>query len=65
MGLKGSCLWCEVNYAINALDMPIVHCQTCCKAHAAPFAPMAGVKREHFRWLKGKESPSVRILSPG
>ena len=58
MGLKGSCLCGEISYEIDSVDMPIVHChcQTCRKAHAAPFASTAGVKRENFRWLKGASS---------
>ena len=67
MGLKGSCLCNEIGYEIDSLDMPIVHChcQACRKAHAAPFASTAGVKREHFRWLKGLESLSTYESSPG
>lgn len=67
MGLKGSCLCSEIGYEIDSLDMPIVHChcQTCRKAHAAPFASTAGVKREHFRWLKGLESLSTYESSTG
>lgn len=55
--LKGSCLCGVVGYEIDQIDMPIAncHCRTCRKAHAAAFVSTAGVKREHFRWLKGKE----------
>ena len=67
MGLKGGCLCGEISYEIDSVDMPIVHChcQICRKAHAAPFASTAGVKREHFRWLKGVSSISTFESSPG
>ena len=68
MGLKGSCLCGEISYEIDSVDMPIVHChcKTCRKAHAAPFASTAGVKRENFRWLSGGRHKLyfyVRIIS--
>lgn len=65
--MKGSCLCKQVEYEIDGLDMPIIHChcQTCRKAHAAPFAPTAGVRREHFRWLKGQDALSSYESSPG
>ncbi len=67
MTIKGSCLCQAIVYEIDSLDMPIVHChcQTCRKAHAAVFAPTAGVKREHFRWLKGEESLASYESSAG
>ena len=67
MGIKGSCLCQKISYEIDALDLPIVHChcQTCRKAHAASFASTAGVKREHFRWVNGKELLSTYESSPG
>lgn len=54
---KGSCLCGSVEYEIDQLDMPVVHChcRSCRKAHAAIFAPTAGVLHEHFRILKGEE----------
>ncbi|WP_417448451.1 GFA family protein [Idiomarina abyssalis] len=65
--MKGSCLCKAVEYEITALDMPIVfcHCDTCRKAHAAPFAATAGVMREHFRWVKGEDKLSSFESSPG
>src|SRR5690554_7996326 len=67
MGLKGSCLCGEISYEIDSVDMPIVHChcKTCRKAHAAPFASTAGVKRENFRWLSGINSITTFESSPG
>ncbi|WP_114417394.1 GFA family protein [Marinospirillum perlucidum] len=67
MALKGSCLCGQIRYEIDALAMPIqhCHCQTCRKAHAAPFATTAGVKREQFRWLQGTSSLSTFESSPG
>lgn len=55
--MKGSCLCKSIHYECDALINGIVncHCNTCRKAHAAPYAPTAGVKREHFRWLEGIE----------
>ena len=45
--LEGSCLCGSVRYQIDQLDMPIVHClcDTCRKAHAAPYTSTAGVMR--------------------
>lgn len=65
--MKGSCLCGAVEYEIDQLDMPIAHCHchTCRKAHAAMFASTAGVKREHFRWQKGREKLSVYEATPG
>ena len=56
-----------VAYEVERLDMPILHCHctTCRKAHSAPFAPTAGVFREHFRWLAGEEKLSSYESSPG
>ncbi|MCK0163299.1 GFA family protein [Marinobacter sp. S6332] len=67
MGLKGSCLCGEISYEVDSVDMPIVHChcKTCRKAHAAPFASTAGIKRENFRWLKGAGSMSTFESSSG
>jgi ADP-ribosyl-[dinitrogen reductase] hydrolase len=65
--MKGSCLCGAVEYEIEQLDMPIVHCHcnTCRKAHAAMFVSTAGVKREHFRWLRGEEKLIAFESSPG
>ncbi|WP_313954107.1 GFA family protein [Accumulibacter sp.] len=65
--MKGSCLCGAVEYEIDELDMPIAHChcRTCRKAHAAMFASTAGVRREHFRWLKGEEKRTAFESSPG
>lgn len=65
--LHGSCLCKAVQYQVERLDMPIghCHCQTCRKAHAAAFASTAGVMREHFRWLCGREHLSSYESSPG
>ncbi|EKF76068.1 hypothetical protein A11A3_01200 [Alcanivorax hongdengensis A-11-3] len=66
-GLKGSCLCQAVQYEIDRLDMPPVHCHChrCRKAHAAAFATTAGVMRNHFRWLKGTSALSSFESSPG
>lgn len=65
--MKGSCLCGAVIYEVDSIDFPIghCHCQTCRKAHAAPFATTAGVMREHFRWLQGEEKLSVFESSLG
>jgi hypothetical protein len=65
--MKGSCLCGAIEYEIDQLDMPIghCHCRTCRKAHAAAFSSAAGVTREHFRWLKGKEKLTTFESSPG
>ncbi|WP_248747975.1 MULTISPECIES: GFA family protein [unclassified Pseudomonas] len=65
--MKGSCACGAVEYEIDAIDMPIghCHCHTCRKTHAAAFVSTAGVKREHFRWLKGQETLTAYESSPG
>lgn len=65
--MKGSCLCGAVKYEIEQLDMHITHCHcfTCRKAHASAFASTAGVKREHFRWLTGKNKLTSFESSPG
>jgi len=65
--MKGSCLCGAVEYEVDQLDTPIAHChcKTCRKAHAAVFASTAGVKREHFRWLKGEQKLTTFESSPG
>lgn len=65
--MHGSCLCGEVSYKIECLDMPIIfcHCQTCRKAHAAPYTATAGVLRENFSWIKGEEKLSGFESSPG
>lgn len=46
--MKGSCLCGAIEYEVVSLATPIVHChcRTCRKAHAAAFAPTAGVQRQ-------------------
>ena len=65
--MRGSCLCGAVTYEIDRLDMPVVHChcRTCRKAHAAVFAPTAGVMREHFRWIAGEEKLTAFESSSG
>jgi hypothetical protein len=65
--MKGSCLCGDVAYEIDGLDMPIghCHCETCRKAHAAPFTTTAGVKRDRFRWVRGEEKLTSFESSPG
>ena len=54
--MKGSCLCGAIEYTIEGLDMPISHCHC---------GSCAGVKREHFRWIKGQERLSTFESSPG
>lgn len=65
--MKGSCLCGAVEYEVDQLDMPIIHChcRTCQKAHAAPFAVTAGVMRTHFRWLQGNDALASFESLPG
>lgn len=65
--MKGSCLCGAVEYEVDQLDSLIAHChcKTCRKAHAAMFASTAGVKREHFHWLKGEQKLTTFESSPG
>lgn len=65
--MKGSCLCKTVQYEVDRMDMPIVHCHciTCQKAQGAAFATIASVKREHFRWTTGEASLTSYESSPG
>lgn len=65
--MKGSCLCKAVEYEVDQLDSPILHCScnTCRKAHSAAFNTGARVKTEHFRWLKGEEHLKAYESSPG
>jgi ADP-ribosyl-[dinitrogen reductase] hydrolase len=65
--MRGSCLCGAVVYEIDRIDMPVLHChcRSCRKAHAAAFAPTAGVMREHFRWVAGKDKLTAFESSPG
>jgi hypothetical protein len=65
--MKGSCACRAIQYEIDKLDMPIghCHCTTCRKVHAAAYTTTAGVKREHFHWLKGKDLLTSFESSPG
>jgi ADP-ribosyl-[dinitrogen reductase] hydrolase len=67
MPLAGSCLCKQVSYAIDRIDMPLVHCHcaTCRKAHASRFTTTAGVLREHFRWTAGEHLLRAYESSPG
>ncbi len=65
--MKGSCLCGAVGYEVDRIDMPITHChcRTCRKAHAASYAPTAGVLRKHFRWTRGQALLRSFESSPG
>jgi ADP-ribosyl-[dinitrogen reductase] hydrolase len=65
--MRGSCLCGGIAYEITRLDSPIEHCSCryCRKAHAAAFNTSAGVRREHFRWLRGAELLRTYESSPG
>ncbi|RXZ44835.1 GFA family protein [Crenobacter cavernae] len=65
--LAGSCLCGAIAYQVDALATPIqhCHCHTCRKAHAAACAPTAGIRPQHFRWLRGEERLKSFESSPG
>lgn len=65
--MQGSCLCQGIVYEVDQLATPIQHCacHTCRKAHAAAFNTAVGVKREHFRWLKGESLVKGFESSPG
>lgn len=63
--LNGSCFCKAVRYQVCRLDMPVSHCDSCRKVHAAPFVTTAGVMREHFRWMQGEELLVSFESSPG
>ncbi|OUR73645.1 aldehyde-activating protein [Methylophaga sp. 41_12_T18] len=65
--MQGSCLCKQVQYEVDALATPILHCscQSCRKAHAAAFNTGAGVEHDHFRWLDGEDNLSSYESSAG
>ncbi len=65
--MKGSCLCKAVQYEVEALSSPIMHCSCtqCRKAHAAAFNTGAAVLPESFKWLKGEDLLSQYESSPG
>ena len=65
--MNGSCLCGRIAYEVTCLDTAIEHCscRTCRKAHAAAFNTSAGVRRDHFRWIRGAEFLARYESSPG
>jgi len=65
--MKGSCLCGAVEYQVDGLAGPIVHCHchSCQKAHAAAFASTARANRADFRWLRGERRLGAYASSPG
>ena len=65
--MKGSCLCGQVQYEVQELASPIMHCscRTCRKAHAAAFNTAAAVKAEYFNWLGGEALLKSYQSSPG
>jgi hypothetical protein len=63
----GNCLCGAVAYEAKELAGPVVHChcRTCQKAHSAAFATTARVKREDFRWTRGRDGLGAYPSSPG
>ncbi len=65
--MRGSCHCGAVRYEVTRLSGPIVHCHcvTCRKTHSAAYASTAGVAREDFRWLEGRDRVAFYESSPG
>ena len=65
--MKGSCLCGAVEYEVDRLAGPIVHCHchTCQKAHAAAYSSTARANRADFRWVRGESSVTSYASSPG
>jgi hypothetical protein len=65
--MTGSCLCGAVQYQVDRLAGPIVHCHchTCQKAHAAAHSSTARVDRAAFRWLRGESYLTAYPSSPG
>jgi hypothetical protein len=65
--MKGSCLCGAVEYEVDGLAGPIVHCHchSCQKAHAAAFSSTARANRADFRWLHGQSWVGAYQSSPG
>lgn len=64
--MQGSCLCGAVGYEVDEIiSIKFCHCRTCQLAQGAPYIAAGGVKREHFRWLKGEELVTRYESSPG
>nr|WP_248285342.1 MULTISPECIES: GFA family protein [Sphingomonadales] len=65
--MRGSCLCGAIGFELDRLDGPIghCHCRTCRKAHSAPFATVARVRRDQFRWTRGENRLSQFESSAG
>jgi hypothetical protein len=52
---------------VDAAPGPIVHChcETCRKIHGSAFSSVSSVRRDRFRWTKGRELFASYESSPG
>jgi hypothetical protein len=55
--IQGSCLCGDVSFEIERLVGPfeLCHCQRCRKVSGSAFMAGVGVRREHFRFTRGRE----------
>lgn len=56
--LTGGCQCGAIRFAISAapVRVSICHCRMCQKASGGPFASLADIRHEDFRWTRGKPS---------
>ena len=63
---EGSCLCATVRFVADEVrDMAHCHCSMCRKHHGAPFATMARVATDAFRWTAGEDAIRRYESSPG
>lgn len=62
--LKGSCLCNAVQFELTTLTGPfeLCHCNRCRKTSGSAFLAAVGVRREHFRWLRGRDQVQTFTL---
>ncbi|HKU42401.1 MAG TPA: GFA family protein [Polyangiales bacterium] len=56
--IRGSCVCGDVQFEIDQLSGPfeLCHCNRCRKFSGSAFLAGVGVKREHFRFTRGRDS---------
>ena len=67
MSITATCLCGDVSYAIEGPLREVLHChcETCRKAHGAPFRSRASAPIGAVRWIRGEQSVSYFESSPG
>jgi hypothetical protein len=59
--IAGSCLCGTVRFELDEAAGPfeLCHCSRCRKVSGAAFIAALGVRREHFRWISGRDAIGI------